>query len=534
MFMNPTAQNADIVLPASMPWEREALKIGFEITQDAVELIQLRQAMVPPLGECRADYDIAFDLACRLGHKDAFFSGSVEAGWNYQLEPTGLTVADLRAAPEGIRVPQVLGERKYARRTDDGTVVGFSTPTRRVELYSELLASHGYPPLPGYTAPAGVSSAAADTFPLIMSTAKSAWYVHSSHRHVASLRRKAPDPGIEINPSTARARGIAAGDWVTVRTAKGQTRLRARLDPALQDGVAIAEFGWWEDCPPLGRDGSPLTGAASSNINDALSDDDRDPVSGSVPLRAVACEISREVTANRGWWEGERAFRIVAARREASDVMALSIGPLHGGSLADFLPGQHVMVSAPSERLTRAYSLTGACDKPTNYEIAVKLIRAGDDSGSDGRMSTHIHGLTIGDVLALEAPGGTFTPPVRGDRPIILMAAGIGITPFVSYVDALAKTSAGYGRPASISSMFAEIAASIRSARACDLLRARYLSSKAHTSSRRRRSSDERKATTITPGDPPFCPLHSRSSIGVRSLTSAVRRALLRTRPRAC
>ena len=447
MFMNPTAQNADIVLPASMPWEREALKIGFEITQDAVELIQLRQTMLPPLGECRADYDIAFDLACRLGHKDAFFSGSVEAGWNYQLEPTGLTVADLRAAPEGIRVPQVLGERKYARRTDDGTVVGFSTPTRRVELYSELLASHGYSPLPGYTAPAGVSSPAADTFPLIMSTAKSAWYVHSSHRHVASLRRKAPDPGIEINPSTARARGIAAGDWVTVRTAKGQARLRARLYPALQDGVAIAEFGWWEDCPPLGRDGSPLTGAASSNINDALSDDDRDPVSGSVPLRAVACEISREATANRGWWEGERAFRIVAARREASDVMALSIEPLHGGSLADFLPGQHVMVSAPSERLTRAYSLTGACDKPTTYEIAVKLIRAGDDSGSDGRMSTHIHGMKIGGALALEPPGGTFTPPVRGDRPIIMMAAGIGITPFVSYVDALAKTSAGLRPP---------------------------------------------------------------------------------------
>ena len=447
MFMNPTAENADLVLPASMPWEREALKVGFEITQDAVELIQLRQAMVPVLGECRADYDIVFDLACRLGHADAFFGGSVEAGWNHQLEPTGLTVADLRAAPEGIIVPQVSGERKYSMQANDGTIAGFATPTRRVEFYSELLACHGYPPLPGYVAPKGISPAATGTLPLVMSTAKSAWYVHSSHRHVASLRRKAPDPAIEINPNTARERGIAAGDWVIVRTAAGRARLRARLDPLLHDGVAIAEFGWWEDCPPLGRDGMPPVGAASSNINDALSDDDRDPVSGSVPLRAVACEITRAQAVNRGWWEGERAFRIVSAQREGSDVMALSMAPLDGGALAGFLPGQHVMVTAPSECLTRAYSLTGRCDSPATYDVAVKLVRAAGEREVGGRMSTHIHEMKVGSVLALEPPGGTFTPPVRGDRPVILMAAGIGITPFVSYVDALARTPAGHRPP---------------------------------------------------------------------------------------
>jgi anaerobic selenocysteine-containing dehydrogenase/ferredoxin-NADP reductase len=447
MFMNPTAENADIVLPASMPWEREALKVGFEITQEAVELIQLRQAMVPVLGECRADYEIVFDLACRLGHADAFFGGSVDAAWNHQLAPTGLTVADLRAVPEGIRVPQVAGERKYSKRADDGAVAGFATLTRRVEVYSELLASHGYPPLPDYVAPAGVSNAPADKLPLMMSTAKSAWYVHSSHRHVASLRRKAPDPGIEISPNTARERGIASGDWVSVQTAKGWARFRASLDPSLQDGVAIAEFGWWEDCPPLGRNGMPLTGMASSNINDALSDDDRDPVSGSVPLRAVACEITRDAVASRGWWDGERAFQITSARQEAEDVVALSMVPLDGGSLADFLPGQHVMVGTPAGHLARAYSLTGSCDGATTYDIAVKLIRESRASGSNGLMSSHIHGLGIGSVLNLRTPRGTFTPPLSGNRPIMLMAAGIGITPFVSYIDALAKTAAGHRPP---------------------------------------------------------------------------------------
>ncbi|WP_407520266.1 molybdopterin-dependent oxidoreductase [Methylobacterium oryzisoli] len=433
MFLNPTAENADIVLPASMPWEREALKVGFEITQEAVELVQLRQAMLPAFAESRADYEIVFDLACRLGHADVFFGGSVEAGWNHQLEPLGLTVADLRGRPEGIRVPQPCPERKYAAPRADGTPAGFSTPTGRAELYSELLLEHGYPPLPSFVPPAGETSPA---LPLWLSTAKSGWFVHSSHRHVASLRRKAPDPSVEISPAAAARRGIRDGDWIRLRTGSGTARLRARLDPDLADDVAIAEFGWWEDCPPVGRPRTPSTGPDTLNINDALSDESRDPVSGSVPLRAVACEIARDEARSRGWWSGERAFTVRSVRREAADGLALSLAPADGGPLAGFLPGQHVRV-ATEAGVARAYSLTGPHRDPDHYEIAVKLVGAG--TAAPGRMSSHLHGLAPGATLLLEAPQGTFTPPMRTDRPIILMAAGIGITPFVSYLDALAE-----------------------------------------------------------------------------------------------
>ena len=443
MFLNPTGENADILLPASMPWEREALKVGFEIDQRAAELIQLRQRMVPPLGEARADYDIVFDLACRLGHADRFFGGSVEAAWNHQLEPTGLGVSDLRDHPEGLRVPQASGVRKYATRREDGTVVGFATPTRRVELYSELMLDHGYPPLPGHVEPAGADP----NLPLRLSTAKSGWYVHSSHRHIASLRRRAPDPSVEIGPAVAAARGISEGDWTVVRTAHGRARLRARLDPSLPDGTVIAEFGWWEDCPPLGRERTASMGPLTCNINDALSDVDRDPVSGSVPLRAVACEISRDEAASLGSWSGWRDFSVVSLRREAADVMAVALEPADGGPLMGFRPGQHVLVASPAAIVTRAYSLTGRSTDPARYEIAVKLIGP-DLAGRAGRMSTHLHGLEPRDRVTLEAPRGTFTPPLSGTRPIMLVAAGIGITPFVSYLEALARTPARERPPA--------------------------------------------------------------------------------------
>ncbi|MEH3148631.1 MAG: molybdopterin-dependent oxidoreductase [Methylobacterium frigidaeris] len=432
MFMNPTAENADIVLPASMPWEREALKVGFEITQEAVELVQLRQAMLPSLAETRADYEIVFDLACRLGHAEAFFGGSVEAGWNHQLAPLGLTVAELRARPDGVRIPQLCPERKYAAPGADGSPAGFATPTGRAELYSELLLEHGHPPLPSFVAPAGGGD---PTLPLWLSTAKSGWYVHSSHRHVASLRRKAPDPSVEISPAAAAARGIRAGDWVVLRTTHGTARLRARLDPTLADDTVIAEFGWWEDCPPLGRPRTPEAGPDTLNVNDALSDESRDPVSGSVPLRAVACDITRDEARSRGWWSGGRAFTIAAVRHEAADVLALSLAPADGGPLAGFQPGQHVRV-ATEGGLARAYSLTGPHRHPARYDIAVKLV--GPGTATPGRMSSHLHGLGVGATLSLEAPHGTFTPPLGGNRPVILLAAGIGITPFVSYLEALA------------------------------------------------------------------------------------------------
>src|SRR6201999_116721 len=95
VFMNPTASNADIVLPASMPWEREALKCGFEISQTAVEHVQLRPRMVNPPGEARADYEIVMELAQLMGMEEAFFGCDIEAGWNHQLAPLGITVDHL-------------------------------------------------------------------------------------------------------------------------------------------------------------------------------------------------------------------------------------------------------------------------------------------------------------------------------------------------------------------------------------------------------------------------------------------------------
>lgn len=442
MFMNPTAENADIVLPANMPWERDALKIGFEITQEAVETIQLRPQMLPQLGDCKADYEIAAELAVRLGLTDEFFGGDIEAGWNHQLAPLGVTVDDLRQHPEGLRFPQSFRHEKYALPQLGATVAGFTTATRRVEIYSELMLEHGYAALPGHIEPAESPLAdGADTrFPLVLTTAKSGWFVHSSHRHVASLRKKTPDPSIEINARLAAKRGLQDGDWAIVTTSAGEVRLRVRLNEALDDRVAVAEFGWWEDCPPLGRDAIGPAGSPTSNMNNALSDATRDPVSGSVPLRAMTCDIRKDEIASRGHWTGKRGFAVAAVHSQADDVVALDLAPCDGGAIPAFHPGQHVLLSLPGLDVARAYSLTGH-DGRDVLSIAVKQRRSGDSSlaGDAVHLSDHVHRLAVGDEVQFESPKGIFTPPLHGPRPLIFLAAGIGITPFIGHLGALAR-----------------------------------------------------------------------------------------------
>ena len=154
LFMNPTAELADIVLPVASAFEREALKIGFEVSAEAQSLVQLRQPVVEPRGEARSDTEIVFDLACRLGLGAHFWDGDIEAAYRHQLGPSGVSLEALREQPGGVRVPLQTRYRKYAEQKD-GVPRGFATPTRKIELYSETLLEHGYPPLPDYRGAAG-------------------------------------------------------------------------------------------------------------------------------------------------------------------------------------------------------------------------------------------------------------------------------------------------------------------------------------------------------------------------------------------
>jgi len=236
-----------------------------------------------------------FDLACRLGLGTHFWDGDVEAAYRYQLGPSGVSLDALREHPGGVRVPLQTRYRKFAEQTD-GIPTGFATPTRKIELYSETLLEHGYPPLPEYEEPLiGPRSRPelAERYPLILTCAKHTLFCESQHRALPSLRRRALDPQVELHPAAAAERGIHAGDWVSVETPEGRIRARAWLNDNLEPRVVCGQHGWWQACPDIGAPGYDPFSPDGANLNLIIGNAAIDPISGSVPHRAYLCQIRR-------------------------------------------------------------------------------------------------------------------------------------------------------------------------------------------------------------------------------------------------
>ncbi|MFO1159841.1 MAG: molybdopterin-dependent oxidoreductase [Reyranellaceae bacterium] len=296
LFMNPTAELADIVLPVASSFERDGLKIGFEISTEAQSLAQYRAALVPPPGEARPDTDVIFDLAERLGLGAAFWNGDIDAAYRHQLEPSGLTLEQLRAEPAGVRVALTARYAKHADKDTAGNPRGFPTPSRRVELWSETLREHGHSALPEFVEPRNSPIARpelARDFPLVLTCAKPTLFCQSQYRGLPGLRRRAPHPEVELHPDTAEARGIAAGDWIEVRTMAGAMRAKAHLNRDLDRRVVVGEHGWWQGCAELGVAGYDPFAPDGSNFNATVDPLARDPISGTPNHRSNLCEVRR-------------------------------------------------------------------------------------------------------------------------------------------------------------------------------------------------------------------------------------------------
>jgi ferredoxin-NADP reductase/MOSC domain-containing protein YiiM len=136
-------------------------------------------------------------------------------------------------------------------------------------------------------------------------------------------------------------------------------------------------------------------------------------------------------------WPGFRPLRIAKVQRESAEVISLSFASTDGSPLPPALPGQFLVLRLPITRelppVLRNYSMSGAPGADT-YRISVKREVSGVGS-------TFLHNRCHeGDNLEVSAPRGTFT--LRpGEGPVILLSAGIGATPVLAMLHALASTA---------------------------------------------------------------------------------------------
>jgi MOSC domain-containing protein YiiM/ferredoxin-NADP reductase len=133
-------------------------------------------------------------------------------------------------------------------------------------------------------------------------------------------------------------------------------------------------------------------------------------------------------------WTGFRPLRVSRKDRESTGVTSLVLGPTDGQPLAAALPGQFIVLRlkpAPdAPALLRSYSLSGE-PRDDRYRVSIKR----ETCGAAGiYVDTKVG---IGDVLDASAPRGSFTLRL-GDGPVILLSAGIGATPVLAMLHALA------------------------------------------------------------------------------------------------
>jgi anaerobic selenocysteine-containing dehydrogenase len=277
LFMTPTTQLADIVLPSATWME----------TDDVADLHfvwcnPVRQK-VATIGECRDDKQIMFDLAHRMGMEDDFPWQDVLEYCDWVLKDTGITFAEFK------KVGILSGEMRYRKYEQEG----FPTPSGKFEIYCQALEAMGYDPLPYVVEPPESPYSTPELFqeyPLIMTTgARVQAFFLSENRQIKSLRKLNPDPLVEIHPQTAKKLGIKGGDWVWIESPRGgKIKQRARLTAGIHPGVVSAQHGWW-----FPEREPPEYGFQESNVNMLTHGLPGDPHTGAGSWRSFLCRISR-------------------------------------------------------------------------------------------------------------------------------------------------------------------------------------------------------------------------------------------------
>lgn len=285
-FMTPTAEMADIFLPAALWPELDEVFCMPEFSEAAVLCMQ----KVVQVGECKSDEEVFLELSRRMGLD--YGAQSLEDIFKGQLEELGKRRPEFAGVSfdEFKEIGYIAPEREYYGYKKRG---GFNTPSGKFELYSQTMEQIGGDPLPFWqdvTESPQSSPELTSEYPLVLTTGgRRHQYFISNNRQIKSLRKQWPFPLVTMHPDTAGVYGIEDGDWVFIETQRGRITQKAKLVPEMDPRVINCEMGWWYP-----EAGAPGYGWDESNVNLlTIGEGPYDPCFGSYQLRAMLCKISK-------------------------------------------------------------------------------------------------------------------------------------------------------------------------------------------------------------------------------------------------
>jgi anaerobic selenocysteine-containing dehydrogenase len=223
-FMTVTARYADIVLPATTYLETEDFFRSY-----GSYYMQYAPRAIAPVGEARSNMHVAQEIAARMGLKDAVFA----------MSPTELTAELFRGA--GARIasidPATVPTAGPIKVTPDDTQT-FGTPSGKLEVYSEELASQGVSPMPDWQ-PDQEEMRDAARWPLRLLTAPSYFQPHTAFEGVDFLKRREGPVRCILHPDDASRRSLADGDVVRLHNDRAEVRMLLHVSDEVRPGVVL-------------------------------------------------------------------------------------------------------------------------------------------------------------------------------------------------------------------------------------------------------------------------------------------------------
>ncbi len=264
------ARHADIVLPATTTLERNDIA-----GSGRDRFLRAMHQAIPPQGQARNDHDMLADIAEELGYRRRFTEQRDEAAWLRRLYDTwrrncaevGVEAPELDdfwarghwEAPPPAPAEAYTQFADFARDPEENPL---DTPSGKVEIFSETIASFGYDDAPGHPVwiepREWLGSAAARDHPLHLISCQPATRLHGQldpGRVAAADKVQGREP-ILMHPEDAAERGLSAGQVVRVFNARGACLGGLRLEPGLRRGVAMMATGAWFDPLEPGVPGS--------------------------------------------------------------------------------------------------------------------------------------------------------------------------------------------------------------------------------------------------------------------------------------
>jgi anaerobic selenocysteine-containing dehydrogenase len=256
-FQTDTADYADVLLPATTQLEHMDVHKAYGHTY-----LSFNEPAIAPLGESLPNTEIFRRLAAKMGLDHPELQESDESMIRAAIAKQGIDFDELREKGwKRIDIPKpFLPYRSGAK---------IPTPSGRIEIESSRFAAEGLDPIPEYIAPYESEERApelARRFPLALISPPAHQFLNSTFVNVASLRRAAGKPTLEIHADDAVSRGITPGDVVRIHNDRGSFTAAAVVSDRVRPGVVSAPSIWWGKLTSDGTNANQTTSQALTDI----------------------------------------------------------------------------------------------------------------------------------------------------------------------------------------------------------------------------------------------------------------------------